>query len=460
MGVTYSNKSLSADRIDCGDTFTVRLDLTAVPDISDNPADIVLILDRSGSMTGAPLAALKLAAGQFIDIIDKASDGSEDGVIGGGSHIGIVSFADNATEDLPLSTSVADLKGAVNALMAGGRTNHADAFAKAAQLFDPASDNARYAVLFTDGKTTVGPDPQPFADALKAMGVLIYAIGLNGSGGIDEQALKDWASDPSSKFVAITPNAEDLAKLFAGIAEDISKPGATDIVITDTVRSCFEIIAVGTPTNGSAVKIDSRSLQWNIDKLGVSGSENASLTFTVRHIGPCSGAVTVDESIDYSDNEDNEVEFPNPVLIVNCDSDNCAEPCPQAHDFEIGGCEDSFEFDAGDLALSSLGRIVQIDVKLRNVCPFRRTALAVLLFELDEQDKEYKRGLKTFTIPAHTASSCRDIAVRCVRFVLPENLDVSGSENSICGRRRLRVRLIAHYIDHDFECCCDDVTII
>ena len=72
------------------------------------------MLDRSGSMTGVPLANLKLGANTFIDIIDEATDSSQDGNIGSGSHIGIVSFADTATADTQLITSVAALKAAVD----------------------------------------------------------------------------------------------------------------------------------------------------------------------------------------------------------------------------------------------------------------------------------------------------------------------------------------------------------
>lgn len=154
MGVTNSNKSLSVSRIDCGGSFSVTLSLTAAPDIVSNPTDIVLILDRSGSMAGSALANLKNGAKAFIDIIDESTDGAQDGQIGGGSRIGIVSFASTATQDTQLITSVADLKAAVDALSAGGQTNHADAFTKASQLFDPASSNARVMVMFTDGETT------------------------------------------------------------------------------------------------------------------------------------------------------------------------------------------------------------------------------------------------------------------------------------------------------------------
>lgn len=55
MGITNSNKQVSTNQIDCSGTLKVTLALAASPDIASNPTDIVLILDRSGSMAGAPL---------------------------------------------------------------------------------------------------------------------------------------------------------------------------------------------------------------------------------------------------------------------------------------------------------------------------------------------------------------------------------------------------------------------
>ena len=90
-------------------------------------------------------------------------------------------------KDTQLITSVADLKSAVNALSAGGYTNHADAFTKASELLSGPSTNQKVMVMFTDGKTTAGVDPNPIATAAKAMGAVIYVIGLVGSDGIDER---------------------------------------------------------------------------------------------------------------------------------------------------------------------------------------------------------------------------------------------------------------------------------
>ena len=453
MGITNSNKELSAARIDCGGSFQVKLSLTAAPDIVSNPTDIVLILDRSGSMAGSALANLKNGAKAFIDIIDEATDGTQDGQIGSGSRIAVVSFASTATQDTQLITSVADLKAAVDALTAGGNTNHADAFTKASELLAAPSTNARVMVMFTDGETTVGPDPSPIAAAARAAGVIIYAIGLSGRGGVDVSALEDWASKPASSYVAITPDDAELEELFKDLARNIAKPGATDVVVTDTVSPCFRITSVAMPTKGTASLLDADTVQWQIDELGVSQSEGAVLEFTVQHIGSCSGTVEVNESISYDDAEGNVVSFPSPELDVDCDIIIRPEICPEPVELTVDGCEDTLEFDAGDLGMESLGRIVQLSVTLKNVCPHRRVALAAILTEVDDHGLEYKRGMKTVLVPAHTKESCRDVTVRCIKFVLPESLDVSGSTSSICNARNFKARFIANYIDDNFTCC-------
>ena len=453
MGITNSNKELSAARIDCGGSFQVKLSLTAAPDIVSNPTDIVLILDRSGSMAGSALANLKNGAKAFIDIIDEATHGTQDGQIGSGSRIAVVSFASTATQDTQLITSVADLKAAVDALTAGGSTNHADAFTKASELLAAPSTNARVMVMFTDGETTVGPDPSPIAAAARAAGVIIYAIGLSGRGGVDVSALEDWASKPASSYVAITPDDAELEELFKDLARNIAKPGATDVVVTDTVSPCFRITSVAMPTKGTASLLDAETVQWQIDELGVSQSEGAVLEFTVQHIGSCSGTVEVNESISYDDAEGNVVSFPSPELDVDCDIIIRPEICPEPVELTVDGCEDMLEFDAGDLGMESLGRIVQLSVTLKNVCPHRRVALAAILTEVDDHGLEYKRGMKTVLVPAHTKESCRDVTVRCIKFVLPESLDVSGSTSSICNARNFKARFIANYIDDNFTCC-------
>lgn len=460
MGITNSNKVINADRIDCDGSLKVTLALTAAPDIITNPTDIALVLDRSGSMTGTPLANMKTGAKTFIDIISEATGGQPSGEIGSGSHIGIVSFSNTAVQDTQMITSVDTLKNAVDALVAGGSTNHADAFTKAIELFDPSSGNAKVIVMFTDGNTTAGAPPAPVAAAARAQGIIIYCIGLVGSDGVDVNTLNDWATDPDASHVAITPDAAELEQLFAELAANISKTGATDIVINEVVNSDFVITSILNPAVGTATMLNATSLRWEIEEMGVSASESATLEFFIRHVGQNPGTKLVNASIDYSDNEGNLVTFPDPTVAVECDVVVNPEECPVPVDLTIEGCSDSVVLDAGDTYLESLGRIIQLDVTVKNVCPGKRVALAVILTEVDENGMEYQRGMKAMTIPAHSFPVCRDVLVKCIKFVVPEDLDVSGaSTQMMCNARNFKVRFIAHHINTDFRCCESVITL-
>ena len=358
MGVTSTSKQINLERIDCDGTLQVTLALSASPDIVSNPTDSVLTLDRSDSLEGAPMESVKAGAKTFIDILSESTGGAPD-AIGSGSRIGIVSFNQTATADTQLIPSVAARKEAADALDASGSTNHAAAFSAAMQLFDPQSANAKVIVLFTDGKTTAGPPPAPVAAAARAEGIIIYCIGLIGSDGIDVSVLNDWATDPDASHVAVTPDAADLEDLFRDLAANISKTGATDIVIDEVVSADFQ--------------------------------------FAV--------------------------------------------------------------FDAGDVRLESLGRILELNFTVKRVCPGKCVALGVLLSEVGENGDEYPRGMKALTLPAHNAPSCRDIRVKCVRFVLPEDLSAVEEElGCMCRERSFRVRTIAHPVDYGFRCCEADPT--
>lgn len=237
------------------------------------------------------------------------------------------------------------------------------------------------------------------------------------------------------------------------MAQTISSPGATNIVITDTVSPCFRIVGVAAPDRGTAMLVDPITVQWQIAVLGASQTETAVLEFTLQNLGSCSGTVEVNEAISYDDADGNTVLFPSPEITIDCEPVVVEEECPEPVDVELTGCSDAVEVDAGELELSGTGSILELDVTLRHVCPNRRVALAVLLTEMDEVGEEHRRGLKTMVIPAHDEEGCRDVVVRCIKFILPEALDVSGENDGGCNLRNCRARLFAHYIDTDFACC-------
>ena len=189
--------------------------------------------------------------------------------------------------------------------------------------------------------------------------------------------------------MAVTPDAADLETLFADLAKNISKPGATNIVIVDKVNPDFEIVSVGTP--------------------------------------------------------------PAPTILADCPEPEFSEDCPQPVSVKLEGCQDTAEYDLGDVYLESQGKILELDLTLKNICPGKRVALAVILTEVDSYGTEYPRGMKILTVPAHFRTGCPDISVRCIKFVLPDDLNVSCSAR--CCERNFKARVISHYIDSGFDCC-------
>jgi hypothetical protein len=94
------------------------------PDTSAaRPLEIMLVLDRSGSMAGTSIADLKNAAKTFVDFF--ASTQVTD-------KMGLISFSTAVTVDRALGTNyVAPMKTAINAMVAAGYTNPEDALDQA-----------------------------------------------------------------------------------------------------------------------------------------------------------------------------------------------------------------------------------------------------------------------------------------------------------------------------------------
>lgn len=104
-------------------------------------------------------------------------------------------------------------------------------------------------------------------------------------------------------------------------------------------------------------------------------------------------------------------------------------------------CENSKEVTViGSCEEDSLGRVLDVNVTLRNVCPGRCSSLGINLSEMDDDGTEYARGFRAISVPAHNARTNQDIQLDAVRFVLPE-------DRRLQRRRHLIVRTTHHYLD-------------
>ena len=182
----------------CYESASVLLTLAASSNITANPVDIMLVLDRSRSMDGKPFTDLKAAANEFVNVIANATNNMtpppDADTIAGGSRIGVVSFGTTATLDLALSTDVPTIQNTIDGLVVDDSTNHRDAFEKATQALQ-GSTNDKFIILITDGNSTAGAHSSlnnvqaatAAAAAARADGITIFCIGLGN--GISTQNL-------------------------------------------------------------------------------------------------------------------------------------------------------------------------------------------------------------------------------------------------------------------------------
>jgi Ca-activated chloride channel family protein len=125
----------------------VELAAPPAPQTERPPLDIVLVIDKSGSMNGEPIAAVKTAVSHLLRLL-----GTDD-------RAGVVAFDSDVELVLDLSRHDADAAIAkVNAVEGGGMTNLSGGWLKALEMLEGSvRDNAlRRIVLLTDGQANVG----------------------------------------------------------------------------------------------------------------------------------------------------------------------------------------------------------------------------------------------------------------------------------------------------------------
>ena len=110
-------------------------------------------------------------------------------------------------------------------------------------------------------------------------------------------------------------------------------------------------------------------------------------------------------------------------------------------------CEDAKTVTLPDSTVEGTGRMLDVSMTLRSVCPGKRTAVGVALTEVDSAGNEHARGFRAVTVPAHSHADCCDIVMPSIRFILPEDIRVDGGTGLCSGRRHFVLRSSNHYVD-------------
>jgi len=206
------------------------------------PLDIVLVIDRSGSMGKAPLSGgqyriywAKEAANNLVDDL-AGPDGSLSP-----RRVAVISFAGSGTATLHLAldggTTASAVHSAINSITAGGSTYIAPALTTATDQLNRLgrADAKKVVILLSDGRNWTNPGETPNvatrrANTITAIGPLqaaadtVYAIGIGkeGSGYSDLDAeLLQQIAKPSGNYIHVA-EASDLPGIFQGIFQEIN----------------------------------------------------------------------------------------------------------------------------------------------------------------------------------------------------------------------------------------------
>jgi len=214
---------------------TVLVSALSVPvlqlEVARNTADVVLVIDVSGSMQAADVAptrldAAKTAATALIDQLPSSD------------RIALVSFDSRAALRQPLTTDRGAVKAALASLAPGSGTALGDGLWLAFNQLDPATraasatrERPAMIVAMTDGVSNQGSDPLAVAQQIAAAKVPVQTIGIglrNGSatvrgepvGGVDETTLSAIAQATGGKYY-YADAAGQLQSIYSNLASQV-----------------------------------------------------------------------------------------------------------------------------------------------------------------------------------------------------------------------------------------------
>ena len=197
-----------------GEMTQVTLSLGGTCPQSSEKADIVLVVDRSNSMTGEKIEAARQSVIAFVDEMDLERD-----------QVGLVSFQSTPALNVPLSQNYDAMVAAANGLVAEGGTNIHDAIDMAMNQLVTSSrwDDPLVKpiiVLMTDGVPfdITGLATVAAADRARYADITMFTIGLGDD--VNPNLLTVLATDPAFYFFA--PDGEKLKTVYQTIARRIA----------------------------------------------------------------------------------------------------------------------------------------------------------------------------------------------------------------------------------------------
>ncbi|HEY7468115.1 MAG TPA: type II secretion system F family protein [Acidimicrobiia bacterium] len=177
---------------------------------SSVPVGVVLVIDTSGSMEGAPIEQAKSAATSFVD--QKRPEDS----------IAIVTFADTAAVLTGFTTNADDLKARIDSITADGETAFNDGVILGIQQFDTLADNVlQNMIVMSDGEDTASTaSTEDALAAVEGSDARVFGVALE-SPDFNPDAVAAVAEAGGGLFLS-TPDPAQLSALYGQIGREIN----------------------------------------------------------------------------------------------------------------------------------------------------------------------------------------------------------------------------------------------
>ncbi|HEX5480082.1 MAG TPA: VWA domain-containing protein [Dehalococcoidia bacterium] len=262
---------------------------------TENPLDVVIVIDTSGSMAGQPIALAKQAAKAFMTQLAP-----ED-------RVAVVRFSNDVQLAQDFTTDRAAAGAVIDGIEAQGNTALYRATAAAALKAGASTATRRAIVLLSDG-ADFGTDGATTRDqavqAATTANVPIFAIGEGTD--IDRAYLQQIADVSNGQYLE-APDPRQLGELYGGIARLLQSQyeitfDASGVQGTDAVPVAITIDAGGTKAMAQSTykPVPAPAPTVAIDGLNDGGSVNAKTTLTAK-VGGTAAVKVVTFSIDGSD---------------------------------------------------------------------------------------------------------------------------------------------------------------
>lgn len=334
-GDVTASKTASYDAQKNEVTITMRVEGKEASQITPSKADVVLVVDNSGSMASSVGEPCETPKAQFenvdllglvkqcpecgarywngplfgyvpdicegetgseprIDTAQKVGKAFADSILSGENEnqMAVIGFAhgesgwfgstDAIRKELDLTGSVTDVKNTLDAMVADGGTDYTSALQEAYDMLQDrgTTDRPGYVVFISDGApgkqgNSIG-DPNwngsEQAEKIKDAGYGLYTIGIALNDEADDY-LESLASDNHYQNVTGTNYASELEELLKEWAEEINTvPAGTDAVLVDTISEDFTLKPNQNVEN-LAFDYENNQVTWNVGEITEEGKE-------------------------------------------------------------------------------------------------------------------------------------------------------------------------------------------